>query len=416
MARREPYEKGRTSPHEGRRIGDDALMRTCRWLVFSLLALAAVPAGGRVVERVSVDSTGHQGNGDSSSPAISADGSSVAFTSAASNLVLGDSNGFEDVFVHDTVTGVTERVSVDSTGHQGNGDSLSPAISADGSSVAFTSAASNLVSGDTNGFEDVFVHARVTGVTERVSVDSTGHQGNGDSLSPAISADGSSVAFTSAASNLVSGDTNGFEDVFVHARVTGVTERVSVDSTGHQGNGDSLSPAISADGSYVAFTSAASNLVLGDSNGFEDVFVHARVTGVTERVSVDSTGHQGNGDSLSPAISADGSYVAFTSAASNLVSGDTNGFEDVFVSTANTPTPTPTPTGTPRPTATPGSCIGDCTGKGQVTVDDILTMINIALGNTPVGNCLAGDANSDGQITVDEILTAVNNALNGCGG
>ena len=137
---------------------------------------------------------------------------------------------------------------------------------------------------------------------------------------------------------------------------------------------------------------------------------------VVERVSVDSTGHQGNGDSLSPAISADGSYVAFTSAASNLVSGDTNGFEDVFVSTANTPTPTPTPTGTPRPTATPGSCIGDCTGKGQVTVDDILTMINIALGNTPVGNCLAGDANSDGQITVDEILTAVNNALNGCGG
>ena len=122
-------------------------MRTCRWLVFSLLALAAVPAEGRVVELVSVDSTGHQANADSLSPAISADGRYVAFISAANNLVFGDHNGFGDVFVHDRVTGVTELVSVDSTGHQANADSLSPAISADGRYVAFISTANNLVFG-----------------------------------------------------------------------------------------------------------------------------------------------------------------------------------------------------------------------------------------------------------------------------
>ena len=291
-------------------------------------------------ERVSVDCAGNQGNGNSWSPAISAKGRFVAFASRADNLVPDDTNNSADIFVHDRKTGATERVSVDSAGNQGNGDSLGPAISADGRFVAFASRADNLVPGDTNNTQgaDIFVHDRKTGATERVSVDSAGNQGNGDSLGPAISADGRFVAFESGADNLVPGDTNNTDlfmstgaDIFVHDRKTGATERVSVDSAGNQGNGDSLGPAISADGRFVAFESWADNLVPGDTNNTDlfpstgvDIFVHDRKTGATERVSVDSAGNQGNGDSLGPAISANGRFVAFASRADNLVPGDTN--------------------------------------------------------------------------------------------
>jgi Tol biopolymer transport system component len=305
----------------------------------AVLALLTFLPSGRgaatpgTTERVSVDSSGNQGNGPSGGfgirgLAISADGRYVAFRSDATNLVPGDTNGVEDVFVHDRQTGVTERVSVDSSGKEGNSHSVAPAISGDGRYVAFLSGASNLVPGDTNGHEDVFVHDRQTEVTERVSVDSSGKEGKGWSRNPAISADGRYVAFESEASNLVPGDTNGDPDVFVHDRQAGVTERVSVDSSGNQGMGWSFHPAISADGRYVAFDSWAGNLVPGDTNGRGDVFVHDRQTGITERVSVDSSGNEGNRNSWDPAISADGRYVAFASDASNLVPGDTNNFCD----------------------------------------------------------------------------------------
>jgi tricorn protease-like protein len=282
-------------------------------------------------ERVSVNSAGNQGNGGSGAPAISADGRYVTFQSEASNLVLGDTNDDEDVFVRDRQTGQTERVSVDSAGNQGNEISRGPTISDDGRYVAFDTWASNLVQGDTNGNDDVFVRDRQTGQTERVSVDSVGNQGNGESYGSAISASGRYVTFESEASNLVPGDTNGLLDVFVHDRQTGQTERVSVDSAGNQGNSYSHMVTVSADGRYVAFESGASNLVQGDTNGNDDVFVHDRQTGQTERVSVDSVGNQGNGHSSGSAISASGRYVAFGSDAPNLVPGDTNGSSDVFV-------------------------------------------------------------------------------------
>jgi len=299
-------------------------------------------------ERVSVASDGSQGNYYSDSPSISADGCYVAFGSYASNLVSGDTNGYLDIFVHDRQTGITERVSVASDGSQGNYDSGGSSISTDGRYVAFQSHASNLVSGDTNGSWDIFVHDRQTGSTERVSVASDGSQGNGGSYSPSISAGGRYLAFLSEASNLVSGDTNNFcgnppeynncLDIFVHDRQTGSTQRVSLSSDGSQGNHESYSPSISADGRYVAFESYASNLVIGDTNKFcggyiscPDIFVHDRQTGVTQRVSLASDGSQGNSYSHSPSISADGRYVAFFSSASNLVSGDTNGYTDTFV-------------------------------------------------------------------------------------
>jgi cold shock CspA family protein len=288
-----------------------------------------------VTERVSVDSSGAEGNDYSYLPAISADGQTVAYASSSSNLVAGDTNNHFDIFVHDRSTGITERVSVRSNGKQGNGDSYDPAISADGQIVAFRSWATNLVTGDTNGTWDIFVHDRSTGVTERVSVDSSAAEANDEADLPAISADGQIVAFSSDATNLVSGDTNRATDVFVHDRSTGITERVSVDSSGAEGNDYSYRPAISTDGIIVAFSSGASNLVAGDTNGTGDIFVHDRSTGLTERVSVDSTGAEGNNDSSYPAISA-GQIVAFTSWASNLVAGDTNGSSDIFVHNRST--------------------------------------------------------------------------------
>jgi Tol biopolymer transport system component len=285
--------------------------------------------------RVSVASDGTEGNNASGGDlaVISADGRLVDFDSSATNLVAGDTNNVGDIFVHDRQTGVTERVSVASDGTEGNANSLTHALSADGRYVAFGSNASNLVAGDTNNTLDVFVRDRQTGATERVSVASNGAEANGISAFPALSADGRLVAFYSFASNLVPGDTNNTVDIFVRDRQAGTTTRVSVASNGIQGNNFSFSPALSADGRYVAFGSFASNLVPGDTNGSADVFVHDRQTGLTERVSVGVGGIQGNQGSLiqRSAISADGRLVAFASMASNLVPGDTNDAWDVFV-------------------------------------------------------------------------------------
>jgi Tol biopolymer transport system component len=281
--------------------------------------------------RVSVASDGAQGDGASTYPAISADGRYVAFSSLATNLVLEDSNQRPDVFVHDRQTEQTERVSIASDGTQGNQDSYWPALSADGRYVAFHSTASNLVADDTNDSEDVFVHDRQTGQTERVSISSDGTEANERSYQPAISADGRYVAFYTLATNLVPGDTNGVVDILVHDRQTGDTARVSVASDGTQSNADSLLPALSADGRYVVFESYANNLVADDTNGSEDVFIHDRQTRQTERVSVGWRGAQGNSDSAEASISPDGRYVLFASWASNLAPGDDNGDYDAFV-------------------------------------------------------------------------------------
>jgi len=281
--------------------------------------------------RVSVDSSGAEGNAGSAFPSISADGRFVAFDSLASNLVPGDMNGTWDVFIHDLQTGLTTRVSVDSSGAEGNSESISPSISAAGRFVAFESWASNLVPGDTNGLEDVFVHDLQTGQTTRVSLDTSGSEGNNHSDGPSISAAGRFVTFGSVASNLVPGDTNGSWDVFVHDLQTGQTTRVSVDTSGAEGNNDSRYPSISADGRFVAFDSSASNLVPGDTDRHRDVFVHDRLTRQTTRVSVGISGAGGNNPGVFPSISADGRFVTFHSSASNLVHDDTNGTWDVFV-------------------------------------------------------------------------------------
>lgn len=283
---------------------------------------------------VSVSSSGKRGNQASEFASISGDGRFVAFQSTASNLVEGDTNGSSDVFVHDRETRTTERVSVSSTGEQGNALSTRPAISADGRFVAFNSLATNLVEGDENGFGDVFVHDRQTRTTTRVNVSSSGEEAREVtfSLEPnAISADGRLVTFSSNAPNLVDDDSNAATDVFVHDRTTGATTRVSVDSMAVEGNDTSDSATISADGRFVAFRSRASNLVEGDTNERSDVFLHNLKTSKTKRVSLGPAGAEANGDSFGPVLSANGHFVAFFSNASNLVEGDTNDAEDVFV-------------------------------------------------------------------------------------
>jgi len=285
-------------------------------------------------ERISVSSEGTQANGENDGlrVGISPDGGFVVFMSEASNLVAGDTNSAWDVFVRDRVARTTERVSVGSNGAQvGTEGAAGSAISADGRYVAFQSRATTLVADDTNRALDVFVRDRQTATTARVSVDGSGVQANGDSVGATISADGRFVAFSSAASNLVDGDTNDAYDAFVHDRVTGTTERVSVNSAGKEALDASSDVAISGDGRFVAFSSLASNLVTHDTNESADVFVRDRVRGSTTRVSVSGTGAQADRDSKDPVINADGRFVAFSSKATTLVRGDANRATDVFV-------------------------------------------------------------------------------------
>lgn len=295
------------------------------------VARAAVGGGKSGPSLISLAVDGSEADGASFTPAISADGRYVAFTSAASTLVSGDSNGVEDVFVFDRVTRSTERESLSSVGEQGNGDSYGPAISSDGRYLAFTSAASNLTAGDANSNLDIFVHDRVAHTTVLASVGPHGTMGDGPSVAPSISGDGRLVAFESDAATLVPGDTNGTGDVFVHDVVTGMTRRLSVASNGQQTESPSFGAAISADGRAVAFESFSSQLLPGDTNGALDVFVADVPTGNLDRVSLSTDGGQADNRSYSPSISADGRIVAFASFADNLVPDDTNGLLDVFI-------------------------------------------------------------------------------------
>jgi Tol biopolymer transport system component len=287
--------------------------------------------------RVSLTSANGQADGNSFEPSISADGRFVAFSSDATNLILGDRNGQRDVFVRDRVGLTTERVSVGTIVKGGipitiEADSLSahPSISANGGSVAFESLARNLVPGDTNNAEDVFVRDRQAGSTERISVGGGGTQGDRASSFPSISADGQAVAFQSDAANLVTGDTNSVSDVFVRDRVAGTTDLVSVAAGGVQVTDESRAPAISGDGRWVAFQAGPVQLVPLVADPI-DVFVRDRVGGTTTLVSVAANGGAANGDSVRPAVTFNGNAVAFDSAASNLVIGDANVRGDVFI-------------------------------------------------------------------------------------
>ncbi len=282
-------------------------------------------------ERVSVSSAGQQGGRDCEFSSISADGRWVAFGSASNGMAPGNGLLNNDIFLRDRNQGTTLLVSRSSTGAAGNRDSWGPSLSADGRFCAFQSLADNLVLGDTNKVYDVFVRDLFTGTTTRVSVASNGAEAHGESSWCAISGDGFCVGFTSRAADLVPGDLNGTNDAFVHDLTTGLTELVSKSSAGVIGNGYSYQAHPSFDGSRVAFSSHATNLVVGDTSSIEDVFLHDRTTHTTERWSTAWDGSEASWFCTGIALSADGKSVAFWSQAVNLVPGDTNGGSDVFV-------------------------------------------------------------------------------------
>ena len=316
-----------------------------------------------------------EANDMSFNPSITPDGRYVAFVSYAKNLVPNDMNFVRDVFVCDRDLDQITRVSVNDAGEEANNDAGELRndndgrfISDDGRFVAFTSIASNLVPNDTNDVSDVFVRDLVLQETTRVSIGSQGQQGDDYSAEQgalSMSADGQIIAFDSLAPNLVAGDTNNARDVFVHDRTTGETTRVSVSSSGEQGNEQSGifgSVAISRDGRFVAFASAASNLVANDMNAEIDLFLHDRVDGTTIRLGINAEGSEANGRSSGGVFAGNGSLIAFWSDGTNLVSDDGNGERDIFVDDRGLPQP-------------PAPCPSDLDGNGSTGFSDLSALL-----------------------------------------
>jgi len=293
-------------------------------------------ADAQVIERVSVSSTEVEANGDSFAPvydAVSENGRFVVFESDAANLVADDNNGLRDVFVRDRLLGTTIRVSEAWSGGDATGESIYPSISEDGRWIAFSSDAPDLVMDDTNAFQDVFVFDRVSGEVSRVSMGWDGSQGNGDSRTPSISGDGRYVAFRSGATNLVSGSMTESRSIYVCDLQTGENELASVTWDGFQESTGSWYPHISADGRHVAFISNSTNLVAFDDNASNDVFMRDLDLGVTTMIGVNTDGEAGNGNTGGFGISADGRYAGVFSNASDLLppGEDTNAAQDAFV-------------------------------------------------------------------------------------
>jgi Tol biopolymer transport system component len=302
-----------------------AFADSCRPLLPLISALAfglSLPATGHTapgdttlvsLSTASSPAPGRCGYGTGPHQCVSGDGRYVVFESYAA-LVPEDTNGVSDIYLRDRVLNATRRISIAADGTSPNGGSGSPAISADGRFAAFSSIASNLVPNDTNGLSDVFVRDVAAGTTERVNLTVTGAQQTTDqSWGPWISADGRYIVFDSTAPLVPGDDSAASQDVYLRDRLGHATIRVSVRSDGTALDGGySGGGTISDDGRFVAFTSAASNLVEGDVNEAIDMFVRDMQTGTIERASVGSdTASAGEGGG--GAISGDGRYVAFYS-------------------------------------------------------------------------------------------------------
>lgn len=292
---------------------------------------------------ISSDSTNMNtaGNAFSIDAAISGDGSLVAFDSNASNLVTGDTNGRSDVFLRNVAAGTTTQVSLTDAGAESATtpfkESYGPAISGDGTMVAFVSNVTDLVTGETNNGYNIYLvpNLGLPSSIKRVSLGTAGAlpapAAPNRLAVPTLSPDGHYVGYSFNATNIVAGTPAGVTQAYAFDTTSLATTLVSVGAGGVPGNGNSTPPVFSADHRYAVFQSDASNLVVGDTNGKSDVFVRDLLTGTTTRVSLANDATQGNDSSTAPSISADGTRVLFTSLATNLVVGDTNGVADAFV-------------------------------------------------------------------------------------
>jgi len=284
-------------------------------------------------------------------PHVSPDGRHVAYSSNAVNLVLGPPNAQPQVIRHDRQTCRNIRVSESPAGEPANLPAIAPVMSADGNVVAFTSKATNLVTGLGASRDHVYVSDLAAGQLDLVSRSTTGEPGNGLSDGPAISGDGRWIAFHSLATNLVAGDTNGVLDVFIHDRETGGVTLASRNTLGAIGNGLSRRPAFSADGRFLAFESTATNFDPRATGGQVQIFLLDRDAdgngrfdepgGTTlQAVSVNAGEQPGNSHSQIAFVSGDGRFVSYGSSASNLVTGDSNDAADIFLYDRQTGTTT----------------------------------------------------------------------------
>ncbi|MFB9470241.1 S8 family serine peptidase [Nonomuraea salmonea] len=390
-------------------------------------------------ERLSLGTDGRQGNHEAWWPELSGDGNVVVYATFASNLTDdADTNGELDIFATDRRTRVTERVSVPTGGGLGDSFSLSPTVSHDGRYVGFSSFSSNLVPGDANGQTDAFLHDRQTGTTEMISVSSKGEPGNDLSGAPRFSADGRYAIFDSMASNLVPGDTNGRNDVFLRDRQSGTTERISVTQDGTEVNGNAREATISADGRYVGFQSDAADLVPGDDNGVIDTFVldrqaktltrvtgpdpatetagpvisqngtavaysngvglgeiyvHDLATGKARLVSVTLDGAGAGGLTFAPSLSADGTKVAFYSDSGRLAEGDDNNLSDVFLRDVTAGTTT-------LLSGAPGGTGGD----GRAALPSISADGRYVAFESTSANLVEGDTNKRSDVFVHDLV------------
>ena len=402
---------------------------------------------------VSESSAGTPGNKASQNsgfpPGISADGHVIVFSSLANNLVPGDTNNLEDVFVVDTKLNTIELVSQGIDG-PGDGPSTFPKISADGRFIVYQSLATNILGLDNHGVPDIFVYDREQNATILVSLNRDGEPPNGASITPDISEDGRVVAYASRATDLVDEPTNGaFEQIYVIDLDQQLTQLVSVSTAGRAGNGISFLPDLSRNGSQVAFKSEAFNLVPNDTNGVPDVFVRDRTNSTTQRVSVDSFGNQSNSLSGGPGISGDGRFVAFASFASNLVPEDGNGQSDVFVYDRFPPNrpqgqiaivtvgfngqpPNNGVSDFPVTMSSDGRWIGFASAASNLVPNDLNNDVDAFLAcnpfdafacapptatpgatptKTPDPQSCAGDCNGDGAVMIDDLIRMVNIAL-----
>ena len=329
--------------------GHPSLSDDGRYVAFETVATNLVPgdANGVLSDIVRVDLvdgtlalvsrrgvSGVQGDDGSFAPSISADGGLVSFISYATNLVGTDTNRKVDAFIRNVASGTTTRVSTDSNNKQANNATYAAVLAGGGGFVAFSSIATNLVSGDTNGDRDVFFKNLATGKTVRASVRSDGRQGNASSEIEDISANGRLIVLNSFASNLIKNDANNQGDVFVRDRVDQTTTRISKRGS-VEADDDSFNASISADGAHIVFATRATNLQSGsDDNGATtDVFEFDAATKALTRLTKDGEGGATDAGSYDAQITSDGSAVVFASLATDLVAGDGNGNDDVFVST-----------------------------------------------------------------------------------
>jgi parallel beta-helix repeat protein len=317
---------------------------------FLLTTNTASAATNGTTTIISVTDNGTQADGSSTTVSMSNDSRYIAFASNANNLVPNDTNGVSDIFVKDTLTNTIKRISVSSNGTQSNGASTYPSISGNGEYVTYRSTATNLVANVQFGnpsTTNVYLYNMLTGDTTLISEDSTGTmEGNGNSytgVGSSISDNGRYVVFYSSASNLVTGDTNGYQDTFIRDTVLNTTTRImGINDTQLNAGGEDC--AISGNGQYVAFISSASNLVSTpiSYNGvnYWNLFLYNLSNGSIQLITNGINGTAANSNTMITDIDDDGSSIVYYSVASNLVPNDTNNAGDVFLYNTKTNTTT----------------------------------------------------------------------------